>query len=456
LATSAGPPVPGTPSLLRAINDRAALELLLERGPLSRAEIGALTGLSKPTASQLLARLKQAGLVVLEGRREGQRGPSAELYAVNPAAAYVAGLDVTSERIQVAVADVTGRVLARHELPTPPDHRGDGVACARAALLGALAPTGLAMGDLRRVVIGTPGAIDPDTGQLEYAPELVRWQGPGLLARLQAGLGVPVDVENDVNVVAMAEYDHGAARGAPAFALLWVSEGIGLAYVQNGVPHRGATGGAGEVGYMPVPGQPVYRDVRETGDGGYQCLAGGPAVRRLLREHGFTGRDAATAVGRAVAALATPNATPDAGPAAPHAGPTTPHAGPTPPHAALATPDAGPTPPHAGPGGKARPAAHAQRAERAAAALDELASRLATGLAAITAVLDPGLVVLAGDVLLAGAEPLRSRLQAELHTIGIGRPRLALCSADGNPVLLGALHLALSAARKAVFGRAAP
>src|SRR5437016_456473 len=118
VVTSVGS-VPGTPSLLRAINDRAALELLLDRGPLSRAEIGTLTGLSKPTASQLLMRLKEAGLVVLEGHREGQRGPSAELYAVNPSAAYVAGLDVTEHRIQVAVADVTGRVLAEHELLTP-------------------------------------------------------------------------------------------------------------------------------------------------------------------------------------------------------------------------------------------------------------------------------------------------------------------------------------------------
>src|SRR5262249_11825388 len=241
-----------------------------------------------------------------------------------------------------------------------------------------LRPTGLALPDLRQVVISTPGAIDPETGQLEYAPELVRWQGPGLLGRLADGLGVPVDIENDVNVVAMAEYDHGAARGAPAVALLWVGEGIGLAYVQNGVPPRGATGGAGEVGYMPVPGQPVFRDVRETGDGGYQYLAGGPAVRQLLRGHGFPARDGAGAVTKAVAALAAP------------------------------------------PG---RPA-------RAAAALDELAGRLATGLAAVTAVLDPGLIVLAGGVLQAGGEPLRSRLEAELHTIAIGRPRLKLCSAE--------------------------
>jgi predicted NBD/HSP70 family sugar kinase/biotin operon repressor len=404
VVTSLGSPVPGTPRLLRAINDRAALELLLERGPLSRAEIGTLTGLSKPTASQLLMRLKEAGLVVLEGRREGQRGPSAELYAVNPAAAHVAGLDVTEHRIAVAVADVTGRVLAEHELPTPGRGGGDATVRTRKALEAATALAGLSLADLRHVVIGAPGAIDPQTGQLEYAPELVRWGGPGLIQRLRDALGVPVDVENDVNVVAMAEYDHGAAKGSPAFVLLWISDGIGMAYVLDGVPHRGAGGGSGEVGYMPVPGQPVFRNVRRTNTGGFQCLASGAAVRHVLREAGFVGRDAAGAMTRAVAAVQAPGGRPD-------------------------------------------------RAERAGAALDEVAARVAVGLAVIDAVLDPGLVVLAGDVLQAGGEPLRSRVEAELHEIAIGRPRLAMCSVQGNPVLLGALHLALSAARKAVFGR---
>ena len=85
MAGTAG--TPGTPRVLRAMNDRAALDLLLEHGPLSRTRIGKLTGLSKPTASQLLARLEAAGLVLATGTSEGRPGPSAQLYAVNPAAA---------------------------------------------------------------------------------------------------------------------------------------------------------------------------------------------------------------------------------------------------------------------------------------------------------------------------------------------------------------------------------
>ena len=115
---------PGTPRLLRGMNDRAALDLLLEHGPLSRTRLGELTGLSKPTASQLLARLERAGLVVATGVSEGGPGRNAQLYEINPASAYVAALDVTPARIVAAVADVSGRVVGRSELRT---RRGSGV-----------------------------------------------------------------------------------------------------------------------------------------------------------------------------------------------------------------------------------------------------------------------------------------------------------------------------------------
>src|SRR5258705_13968621 len=85
--------LPGTPRLLRALNDRAALELLLSRGPLTRAQLGELTGLSKVTASQLVERLEERGLVARVGEQAGGRGPNAQMYAVVPATAYVVGVE---------------------------------------------------------------------------------------------------------------------------------------------------------------------------------------------------------------------------------------------------------------------------------------------------------------------------------------------------------------------------
>src|ERR1051326_5336201 len=100
---------PGTPSLLRAINDRTALRLLADRGPLSRTQRGALAGLSKPTASQLMDRLEAAGLVepadeadgtsTGPGSGPGTPGRTARRYRLRGAAAHVAGLDVTASRI---------------------------------------------------------------------------------------------------------------------------------------------------------------------------------------------------------------------------------------------------------------------------------------------------------------------------------------------------------------------
>src|SRR5580658_101609 len=103
---------PGTPRLLRELNDRAALELLLAGGPMTRAQVGERTGLSKVTASQLLSRLEERGLVSSVGEQAGGRGPNAALYAVVPSSAYVAGLYVEHGELSTAVADVTGRVIA--------------------------------------------------------------------------------------------------------------------------------------------------------------------------------------------------------------------------------------------------------------------------------------------------------------------------------------------------------
>ncbi|NEE59924.1 ROK family protein, partial [Streptomyces sp. SID8455] len=131
------------------------------------------------------------------------------------------GLDVNERRIVAAVADVTGRTVGQFELATPGRRADSVVRQVTDALDGAVKEAGLTRADIHRVVIGTPGAFDPSTGRLRYASHLPGWHSPTLLDELAAYLPMPVEYENDVNLVAVAEQRLGAARGHDDFVLLW-------------------------------------------------------------------------------------------------------------------------------------------------------------------------------------------------------------------------------------------
>ncbi|WBB82068.1 ROK family transcriptional regulator [Micromonospora sp. WMMD882] len=382
--------LPGTPRLLRALNDRAALELLLEQGPLTRARLGELTGLSKVTASQLVERLEERGLVARVGEQAGGRGPNAQLYAVRPGSAHVIGVDVGADRVVAACADITGTVIGRVEQSTR--DTDDPVGVVHNAVVRAASDAAAPLASVRRIVLGTPGLVDPATGDITFAFNLPRWHR-GLLAALRDDLATPVVFENDVNLAAVAEAQSGAARGMTDFVLVWVDAGVGLAIVLGGRLHHGSSGAAGEIGYLPVPGAPIPRDVSRRAKPAFQQVVGGETVRAVAGEHGFAADDAAAAVRAAVEAG-------DAG---------------------------GPL-------------------------LDELARRLALGVASTCVVLDPPLVVLAGEVGRAGGTALAERVQHEVAAITLVRPRVVPTGLSDEPILRGALRTALDAVRDEVFG----
>ncbi len=387
---------PGTPRLLRELNDRAALELLLTGGPMTRAQLGERTGLSKVTASQLLVRLEDRGLVEVTGEQAGGRGPNAALYGVVPSSAYVAGLHVEQDEVSAGVADVTGRVVT--EISVDPNGTGDPVELVRGAVGTACGAAGIAPDALRAFVIGTPGVLDPRTGDLRLAVNLPAWH-EGVHDALRADLGRPVTIENDVNLAAMAERAAGAAQGIDDFVLVWIGVGLGLATMLGGRLHRGVGGAAGEIGYLPVPGVPLPQDITHPATGAFQSLVGAQAVLPLAASYGFEAPTAAGVVRAAVAAVADG--------AEEHAG--------------------------------------ANRAGEDF--LAELASRVATGVAAICVVLDPGLVVLGGEVGLAGGTALAGRVAAEVGTISPAKPQVVPTGISGGPVLRGAILAAVDQAR---------
>lgn len=381
------------PRLLREINDRAALELLLATGPMTRGQIGDLTGLSKVTASQTLARLEGRGLVEVVGAQAGGRGPNAALYSVIPSSAYVAGLEVGPGLISTAVADIHGHTIA--EVTVDPGGHDDPVSAVHAAIVKACRSAKVSISKLRGVVIGTPGVVDPRSGDVRFSFDLPGWH-EGIHEALAGDLRREVTIENDVNLAAIAERSDGAAAGIDDFVLLWASRGLGLAIMLGGKLHRGRSGSAGEIGYLPVPGVPLPEDIRtEPGRlpslaGGLQSTVSAEAVTELARSYGFAAGSATECVKVAVAA-----------------------------------------------GARGEPL------------LDEIAQRLALGAAAVCVILDPGLVVLAGEVGLAGGAALASRVEEAVARICPVRPQVVTTTVtDKNPVLRGAVLAALDQARE--------
>lgn len=284
--------VTGTPSVLRAINDRAALELLLERGPLSRSQLVELTGVSKPTAAEMLSRLTRDGLVVPGGTASGARGPSAQLYAINHGLAHAAGINVEEDRVSAAVADLTGRVLGEASVESDLTQGQSPVPAVRDALRAATRRARLPLKALSQVALGVTGAYDPTHDRIIYAGHIPGVQAEGIVPELRHTVRVPLTIENDANLAAVGERTRGVARDADTFALLWVGRGLGLAVELGGRLYQGVTGGAGEIGYIPVGGRSVT----------FQDSVGSGAVIQLGRRYGIAGENAEDVVAQAVAA----------------------------------------------------------------------------------------------------------------------------------------------------------
>ncbi|MEU7089935.1 ROK family transcriptional regulator [Streptomyces achromogenes] len=415
--------MPASPSTARALNDRLALRLLQQEGPLTAGQLKQLTGLSRPTVADLVDRLTAAGLIQVVGESgEQRRGPNARLYGIVAGRAHLAALDVRTEGVLVLVSDLLGRVLAEASAPIGGDTgTGPAVEQAVAAVERAVKEGGADR--LHTVGIGAPGLIDPATGDLRDSAGLPAWHR-SLVAALQDRLpGARVTVENETNLAALAEQREGAARDRDTFVLLWLGHGVGAAVVLDGTLRRGASGGTGEIGFLPVPGTDTLPSATDC-DGGFHSLAGAAAVVSLAAECGL------------------PAPGPEGG--------------------------AGATDGTEGAGGAARAvrgAADGSGAARVvrdavarASAADErflhaLADRVAVGAASVVAVLDPGCVVLGGEIGRAGGAVLAGLVEKRLRRMSPLATEVRASGLGGAAVLRGALITARERAQDELFGQ---
>ena len=248
-------PAPGALERLRVANRRAVTGLLAG-GPMSRADLARGTGLSRTTVSSLVSELIGTGHVTETADRgqphKGGSGRPPLLVALSTPRGGVAGVDVGHRHVRVAVADRAGVILVEECASVDVDaHGADTLDRAAGMVRAALRTAGLSRDELQGVGMCVPAPVDRRHLRIGTAI-LPGWQDLSPGEELQRRLGVPVFVDNDANLGALAEVDRGAARGVADVVYVKVASGVGAGIVLGGRLHRGATGIAGELGHVQV------------------------------------------------------------------------------------------------------------------------------------------------------------------------------------------------------------
>lgn len=267
----------GTPVWLRTVNDRTAFRLMLAHGPLSRSQLGELSGLSKPTAGQMIQRLERLGLIAPMGESAGARGPHAVAYGVRADAMTGVALSILADRIEAVLVDAADADHPVAVIPTGDDRSP--ATDVQGAVAAACVAAGVSQESVSVVAVGVQAAVHADTDRLSFTDTLPGWPETGARAALEAATGLTVVLDNDVNLATMAERAAGSAGDASGFVQLWLGAGLGAGLDIGGVLQRGASGSAGEIGYLEVPRSAAAIDPEATD---YTDLLGEPALLALL------------------------------------------------------------------------------------------------------------------------------------------------------------------------------
>jgi predicted NBD/HSP70 family sugar kinase len=247
----------GALSSLRELNKLRVLEVVRERGAVSRSAIAESTGLARSTVSTLVGELQRAGLVVEQGEpRSGtaaQSGRPPVLLSLDPSAGAVLGVQLDHRCVRVAVADLSLTLLAEGSREIDVDHDASAALDAAAALAEEVLTEAEVDGErLLGAGVGLAGPIDRASGTVGSSTILPGWVGVNVAAELGDRIEVAVHVDNDANLGALAESVLGAGRGASEMAYLMLSSGVGGGLILGGRLYRGTGGTAGEIGHVLV------------------------------------------------------------------------------------------------------------------------------------------------------------------------------------------------------------
>lgn len=269
----------GNNQYLKELNQAAVLDLIRQKGRLSRKELSDLTGLSPTACGSITRQLIQDGFLHETGQGESTGGRKPVMLELKPRSYYAAGFDIGMEEIQMAVADITGQILYRQNLEYTM-----GISVEKALdmvhdeLSMLVDKMGLKWENFLGCGLSIPGLVDRGTNQVIMAPNL-SWNHVDLKAKASEILKMPVYIENEAMCSAICENWIGKCMNIDSFVCINVESGIGAGIFIGGSIYRGFSGSAGEIGHLIV-----QENGRLCGCGNHGCLETYASTRYMLLE----------------------------------------------------------------------------------------------------------------------------------------------------------------------------
>lgn len=285
---SLSPSINIKPSLARRLNRSRILDLLRQHSPIAPSEISRRTQMSMPTVMRLLDELANEGLVRRLDSHEESGGRPRSLFAFEGSAHAVIGLDLGGTKMYGTIADLNGNIQTEMYFPSSPFHSEENIEIVF-RLIEKLLAVPLREGQrLIGIGVGAPGVTLPNEGVVTWAPAL-GWRDVPLRDLLYNRFGLPVQVENDVNLAALGEYGFGSAKGASSLVCIAVGTGVGSGIVLDRKIYHGFHQSAGEVGYLPPDRSALGKRYEQFG--ALESLASGTGVQecaiKMIAERGL-------------------------------------------------------------------------------------------------------------------------------------------------------------------------
>jgi predicted NBD/HSP70 family sugar kinase len=256
-------------------NTRLILRTIHEHGEISRADIARHTRLTRPTVSALVNELIADNLVLETGVGPSAGGKRPTLLATDFDAHQIISADISSHAFRGALLNLRGDIIERVVLPVNGE-RGEAALALVYTLLDRLQQA--ATRPILGIAIGTPGLVDPWNGVIRQAVN-PGWVDLPLKQLLEARYETAVQIANDSQAAALAEYTFGTARDSSHLVVVKVGRGIGGGIVLHGEPFYGDGFAAGEVGHVVVEREGVVCSCGNRG-----CLETVAGTRAILQQ----------------------------------------------------------------------------------------------------------------------------------------------------------------------------